>query len=51
MSEEFGGVVQGKVVRIRNYGAFVELPSGEVGLVHISEISNEFVRAVADHLS
>ena len=51
MSEESGGVVQGKVVRIRNYGAFVELPSGEVGLVHISEISNKFVRAVADHLS
>lgn len=51
MSEEIGSVVQGKVARIRNYGAFVELPSGEVGLVHISEISNEFVHSVTDYLS
>ena len=51
MSEQFGDVVKGTVVRIRTYGAFVELPSGETGLVHISEIAEEFVRSVADFLT
>jgi S1 RNA binding domain protein len=50
MIEQMGSVVQGKVVRIQTYGAFVELPSGETGLVHISEIAEEFVRSVAEHL-
>lgn len=51
MTEQMGSVVQGKVIRIRAYGAFVELPSGETGLVHISEIAEEFVRSVGDYLS
>ncbi len=35
-----GDVVKGKVVRIVNFGAFVELEKGIDGLVHVSEISN-----------
>ena len=33
-----------------NFGAFVSLPGGKSGLVHISEISNTFVKDVHDHL-
>lgn len=38
-----GLVVEGKVVKITNFGAFVQLEDGQEGLVHISEIANEFV--------
>lgn len=51
MVEQLGDVVKGTVMRIRTYGAFVELPSGETGLVHISEIAEEFVRSVSDFLT
>lgn len=51
MSIEPGAVVEGKVTRITDFGAFVEVEeSGETGLVHISQISHEFVRSVADFL-
>lgn len=33
-----------------NFGAFVALPGGKSGLVHISEIANSFVKDVHDHL-
>jgi len=51
MSNDTGDVVRGKVVRIRAYGAFVQLEDGETGLVHISEIAEEFVRSVSDYLN
>lgn len=50
MADNIGEVVQGEVVRIRTYGAFVKLETGETGLVHISEIAAEFVRSVSDYL-
>ncbi|MCF8009096.1 MAG: S1 RNA-binding domain-containing protein, partial [Halanaerobiales bacterium] len=34
MSVEVGSTVKGKVTGITNFGAFVELPDGETGLVH-----------------
>jgi len=40
--------VAGKVTRIADFGAFVEVEPGVEGLVHISELSNEHVRAVRD---
>ena len=46
-----GAVVKGKVTGIAKFGAFVELAPGKSGLVYISEISNTFVRDVADFLS
>jgi len=48
---EAGSVVEGRVVRVTEFGAFVELPGGEQGLVHISQIAHEFVRNVRDFLN
>ena len=45
---EVGDVYLGKVVRIMNFGAFVELAPGKDGLVHISKLSNEHVKKVED---
>jgi polyribonucleotide nucleotidyltransferase len=45
---EVGNVYLGKVVRIMNFGAFVELAPGKDGLVHISKLSNEHVNRVED---
>ncbi len=46
-----GSAVLGKVVRISDFGAFVELEPGVDGLVHISKISNERINNPADVLS
>ncbi|GAA6743818.1 RNA-binding protein S1 [Thermus antranikianii] len=51
MELEAGSVVEGRVVRVTEFGAFVELPGGEQGLVHISQIAHEFVRNVRDFLN
>lgn len=50
MSVEIGSKVQGKVTGITNFGAFVELPDGSTGLVHISEVADSYVKDVNDHL-
>jgi S1 RNA binding domain protein len=50
MSVEIGSKVQGKVTGITNFGAFVELPGGSNGLVHISEVADSYVKDVNDHL-
>ena len=50
MAIEIGSIQEGKVTGIMNFGAFVSLPGGKSGLVHISEISNTFVKDVHDHL-
>ncbi|WP_440874045.1 polyribonucleotide nucleotidyltransferase [Thalassotalea sp. PLHSN55] len=48
---EVGTIYQGKVVRIVDFGAFVNVLPGKDGLVHISQISEERVNAVTDVLS
>ena len=50
MSIEVGQVVEGTVTGITNFGAFIELPGGKVGLVHISEVADVYVRDVKDFL-
>lgn len=45
---QVGDVYLGKVVRIMNFGAFVELAPGKDGLVHISKLANEHVAKVED---
>lgn len=50
MSIEVGTVVEGVVTGITNFGAFVELPGGKVGLIHISEVADVYVRDVKDFL-
>ena len=41
-----GKIVEGDVTNVTNFGAFVKLQNGEEGLVHISEIANEFVQDI-----
>jgi len=50
MSIEVGTTVEGKVTGITNFGAFVELPNGETGLVHISEVANTYVKDITNYL-
>ena len=45
-----GAVLDGKVSGITKFGAFVSLPEGRSGLVHISEIAYTYVNEVTDHL-
>ncbi len=51
MALEVGAVVEGKVVGIMPFGAFVSLPEGKTGLVHISEVALDYVQNVSEHLS
>jgi len=47
---EIGKIYQGKVKKIMDFGAFVEIFPGTDGLVHISEISNRRIKSVAEEL-
>jgi len=47
---EVGKVYEGPVLRILDFGAIIQLLPGRDGLLHISQISNERVNAVSDHL-
>ncbi len=48
---EIGAIVEGKVTGMTAFGAFVSLPDGKSGMVHISEVSNTFVEKIKDFLS
>lgn len=50
MDLEVGKVVEGKVSGITGFGAFVELEGGRSGLVHISEVSKNYVKDINEHL-
>lgn len=47
---EVGRTYNGKVTRIVDFGAFVSIPNGKEGLVHISQITNKHVKKVTDYL-
>jgi S1 RNA binding domain protein len=47
---EVDKIVEGRVSGITNFGAFVQLPGGKTGLVHISEIAEEYVKDINAHL-
>jgi polyribonucleotide nucleotidyltransferase len=47
---EIGAIYEGKIVRIVDFGAFVNFLPGKDGLVHISQIAEERVNAVSDYL-
>lgn len=51
MSIEVGSKLQGKVTGITNFGAFIELPDGKTGLVHISEVADNYVKDINEHLT
>ncbi len=50
MSLKVGSIVEGVVTGITNFGAFVQLPSGETGLVHISEVADAYVKDINEFL-
>lgn len=45
-----GQILDGKVVRLTSYGAFVKVDGGEIGMVHISEIADGYVKEIKDYL-
>lgn len=51
MEISVGTILEGAVKSITNFGAFVTLPGGRSGLVHISEIAHTYVSDVRDHLT
>lgn len=51
MAIEEGAKVTGKVSGITNFGAFVDLADHQTGLVHISQISNQYVKNIHDVLA
>ncbi|NEU32555.1 RNA-binding protein S1 [bacterium LRH843] len=50
MSIEVGSKIQGKVTGITHFGAFVELLGGSTGLVHISEVADNYVKDINEFL-
>lgn len=51
MKYQLNEIVQGTVTAIKNFGAFIELPDGSIGLVHISEVSDDYVRNISHYIS
>ncbi len=47
---EVGAIVEGKVTGLTAFGAFVSLPDGKSGMVHISEVANTYVKEIKDFL-
>ncbi len=45
-----GDIVKGKVTGIENYGFFLSLDGDYNGLVHISEMSDDFVKSIFDYI-
>ena len=50
MAIEAGQVVEGKITSITSFGAFVALPDSKSGMIHISEVSDTFVKDINEHL-
>ncbi len=43
-------IVEGKVLRIKPFGAIVQLPNQKQGLVHISHVSQKFIQDINEHV-
>ncbi|HHW17405.1 MAG TPA: S1 RNA-binding domain-containing protein [Firmicutes bacterium] len=50
MALEVGAIVEGVVTGVTNFGAFVSLPDGKTGLVHISEIADAYVKDINEYV-
>jgi len=50
MPVKVGAILEGIVTGITNFGAFIQLPDGETGLVHISEVARVYVKDIRDFL-
>lgn len=51
MQVNIGDIVEGKVTGLTNFGAFVKLVTGEVGMVHISEVAASYVKDIKEFLA
>jgi len=51
MQLEVGTILEGKVTGITKFGAFVELPGGKTGMVHISEVAPTYVKEIRDFVA
>lgn len=51
MSIEINSIVEGKVIKIKPFGAIVTIDNKAQGLVHISHISNSYVKDINEHIS
>jgi len=47
-SVQVGKIYEGRVTSVKDFGAFIEIIPGKDGLCHISELSDEYVKSVAD---
>lgn len=45
---EVGQILEGTINRLTNFGAFVKLPNGSIGMVHISEVASTYVKEITD---
>lgn len=50
-SDVIGNIVEGEVINVTSFGAFIRISSGEEGLVHISEVANKFVTDINEFVS
>ncbi|MGM0507753.1 MAG: S1 RNA-binding domain-containing protein [Fusobacteriota bacterium] len=50
MAIKKGDIVKGKVEKLTNFGAFVNLGNNRTGLVHISEVDSSYVEDISDFL-
>ncbi len=46
-----GNIIKGEITAIKPYGAFVKVDNDYVGLIHISEFSDGFVRGIDDYVN
>jgi len=51
MAIEVGNILDGTISGITNFGAFVDLGNQHTGLVHISEVSHEYVKDIKSHFT
>ena len=51
MELQVGSIYEGKVTGITKFGAFVSLPGGKSGMVHISEVANTYVDDIKNYLT
>lgn len=50
MQLEVGEILEGRVTGVTKFGAFVELPEGNTGMVHISEVAPVFVKEIRNYV-
>lgn len=50
MTLQIGEIVEGKVRNIMPFGAFVNLPDNKTGLVHISEVAQDYIKDINEYL-